>query len=218
MCTEDSLDQSKLGIEIIFGSYTLNDAIAPWSALVKRIRFLSSLKQADLAKELGVDQCSVSRWERGTHLPDVLVQKRLRDMLRRLEPTIDTSFVEQAPAIVIVSRMEKVGFVSAMSPAAAAAYRLNPPETRDLLIYDITSDSKRAFLEAIDSTPAWRNGEIAMWNVVLRRLDGNWAQFTGSPIGSTGFFMCIGAAVPPPSQCTDKDYLLTLNPFDELCN
>ena len=62
--------------------------VTPWPGLVKRVRFLSSLKQDDLAQHLGVDQGTVSRWERGTYAPDIPVQKRLRDMLHRLEPAI----------------------------------------------------------------------------------------------------------------------------------
>ncbi len=69
-------------------------ALTPWPALVKRLRFLSSLKQDELAQQLGVDQATVSRWERGTYAPDIPVQKRLRDMLHRLEPIIGPAAVE----------------------------------------------------------------------------------------------------------------------------
>jgi len=150
----------------------LDSFVAPWPALIKRIRFLSSLKQAELAEALGVDQCSVSRWERNLCIPDKSVQQRLRDMLRGLEPVIDRAFVEQAPAIVIVSRMESAGFVCAMSPAAAAAYQLTPKESRDHLIYEAASESARGVMEALDSNSAWRHGEISMWRAVLRRADG----------------------------------------------
>ncbi len=60
------------------------DAVTPWPRLVKRVRFLSSLKQDELAQQLSVDQGTVSRWERGTSAPGIPVQKRLRDMLHRL--------------------------------------------------------------------------------------------------------------------------------------
>ena len=196
----------------------MDNAITPWPAHVRRIRFLLGLKQADLAEQLGVDQCTVSRWERNLCIPETSVQRRVRDMLRRLEPAISRSFIEEAPSIVVIGRMESVGLISAASPAATAPYQLNATEMRDLSVYDITSESTRGFMEAVDSNPAWRHGEIAMWNVVLRRPDGNWARFTGAPIGNMGFFLGIGGAVPPPHGFADKDYQLTFQAFDELCD
>ncbi len=102
------------------------DSFAPWPRLIKRIRFLSSLKQADLAEELGVDQTSVSRWERNLCIPETPVQKRLRDMLRRLEPMVNRSFIEHAPGLVGLGRMESAGNISAGSSAFGAAFQLAP--------------------------------------------------------------------------------------------
>jgi len=192
--------------------------IPPWPALVRRIRFLSGLKQADLAEQLEVDQCTVSRWERNLCIPDTPVQKRVRDMLRRLEPGISRRFIEEAPGIVTIGRMDAIGVVAAASRAGAAAYHRTPKEMRDLTIYDITSESVRGFLDAIDSNPAWRHGEISMWQVTMQRPDGNWSRFTFTPFGNTGHCISIGVVVPPPQGFADKDYQLTFQSFDELCD
>ena len=191
---------------------------SPWPSLVKRLRFLSSLKQADLAELLGVDPTSVSRWERNLCIPDTSVQKRVRDMLGRLEPAIDRRFVEEAPGIVAIGRMDASGVIVAASPAIAAAYHRTPIEMRDLAVYDMSPESTRGFMEELEANPAWRHGEIAMWNVVVRGPDGTWAGITGSPIGNTGFVMSFGGAVPPPHGFENKDYQLTFQSFDELCD
>ena len=196
----------------------MDDYVAPWRALVKRVRFLASLKQADLAETLGVDQTSVSRWERNLCVPDFPVQKRLRDLLRKLEPAIGRNFIEQAPGIVSIGRVESVGFISAASIAGAAQCQLTQAEIRNRLIYDVPSESARRFLETIDSIPEWRQGELAMFRAALRRPDGVWAQYTCSPIGRTGLYMCMGTVAPPPKDFTDKDFGLSLNPYDELCD
>lgn len=194
------------------------DALTTWPALVRRLRLLSSLSQCEVAQQLCVDQDTVDRWEWGTYVPDIPMQKRLCDMMRRVEPAIDKRFVEQAPAMVLVSRMHPAGFISAMSPAVAAAYQRSPTEMRDSLIYDMTSESIRGFLEALDSNPAWCHGEVIMWNAVVLRPDGNWARYTGSPIGHTGSFMAAGGVIPRPENYTDKTYQLTLKSYDEMCD
>ena len=144
------------------------------------------------------------------------MQKRLRDMLHRLEPAIDRNFIEQTPAIMLVSRVLEMRFVAVMAAPAAAPYRSTAAEMSKRRVDDITSPSIRGFIEELDVNPAWRNGEISMWQAVLRRVDGSWCQFTGTPIGGTGFFMCIGSMIPPPNEFSDKDYQLTLNSYDEM--
>jgi transcriptional regulator with XRE-family HTH domain len=195
----------------------LDQFVAPWPRLVKRLRFLSTLKQADLAEKLGVDQTSVSRWERGLSAPDFPVQKRLRDMLRRAEPVINRSFIEHAPGLVVVARVESTGNIFAGSAAFGAAFQLSPAECRDRVIYDLTSEGGRAALEAIDATPEWRHGEISMWSATLRRVDGKWTRFTNTPIGGSGSCMSIGHAVSQPDGFTSKDFEITFTPYDELC-
>jgi len=198
----------------------LGNAAAPWPALVKHIRFLSRLKQADLARKLGVDKRSVSRWERGLNVPDFPTQKRLRDMLRSLEPVINRSFIEHAPGNMGIGRIVSVGFVAAASETAAALFGRTPAEMRDQWTYDLMLEDEGglAFMELIDSTPGWRQGEIATFSVTVQLLDGSCARFIGTPIGGTGLYMCIGGAVPRPKEFTFKDFACTLQPYDELCN
>ncbi len=196
----------------------MDNAITPWPALVRRIRFLSGLKQEDLAEQLGVDPTTVSRWERNLCIPDTSVQKRVRDMLRRLEPAISRSFVEHSPGLVVVARLESTGYISALSPAGAAPYNRTPKEMRDLKIYDITSESARGFFDEIDSNTAWRHGEISMLQVIVRRPDGNWVRFNFTPIGNTGHSITIGVVVPPPHRFADKDFQVTFQSYDELCD
>ena len=87
----------------------------PWPALVRRLRFISNLKQTDLADLLGVEQGTVSRWERATYVPDIPVQRRIRDMLHRLEPAIPvagsglvlfTAGLSQTPPAIDTSQCE----------------------------------------------------------------------------------------------------------------
>jgi len=48
---------------------------------LRRVRVANGLTQAAFAELMGVEQATVSRWERGTHQPDPQTQDRIRDLL-----------------------------------------------------------------------------------------------------------------------------------------
>lgn len=207
-----------MGGEIIFGGYGLDNAITPWPALVRRLRILSGLKQADLAEQLGVDQCTVSRWERNLCIPDTSVQKRVRDMMYKLEPGIDRSFIENAPAIIAVSTIGNAGLAKCMSRLASGTFLRTPAEMRNIEVYGFATDSLNNILNELNGDAAWRNGEIASWRGVMRQINGVWVKFSAAPIGQSGLCMWICAFLTPPEAALKDDFQLTVYPFDELCD
>ena len=192
------------------------DAVTPWPGLVKRLRFLSSLKQDELAQQLGVGQGTVSRWERGTCVPDIPVQKRMRDMMYRLEPAIDRAFVEEALALVAVTRIGNAGHIECMSRLVSATYQRSPAEMRNIECYSFTTHSIRKVLLGLNANEAWCNGEVASWQVVMQQCDGSWAQFSGAPLGRSGLCMWIGGFATPPETPLKDGFQLIVNPFDEM--
>jgi tetratricopeptide (TPR) repeat protein len=60
----------------------------PWNVLLRLARRNRQWSQAELAERLNANEGTVSRWERGTHIPEKQFQRRLR----KLFPTIDFRF------------------------------------------------------------------------------------------------------------------------------
>ncbi|MCY1315164.1 Helix-turn-helix domain protein [compost metagenome] len=60
-----------------------------WRGQLRRYRKARGFTQAALAELLGVEQATVSRWECGTHEPELGVQRRLRDMIYGRGPGSD---------------------------------------------------------------------------------------------------------------------------------
>ena len=69
-----------------------------WRTSVKRLRLLLGVTQAHFAENLGVDQGTVSRCECGLVTPELGIQKRLRDMMRTVQPAINARASERMPA------------------------------------------------------------------------------------------------------------------------
>ncbi|AWY09155.1 transcriptional regulator [Ruegeria phage vB_RpoS-V10] len=63
-----------------------------WMNIVKNARLRNGLKQDALAAYLGVDQGTVSRWERGASSPTLSLQKAVLDKLEKLSPTCSVLF------------------------------------------------------------------------------------------------------------------------------
>ena len=193
------------------------DAVTPWPGLVKRLRFLSSLKQDELAQQLSVDQGTVSRWERGTYAPDIPVQKRLRDMLHRLEPTIQPAAVEAMPVPAILYSAEHIGLSVAASQPYADVFNKRTEEMRDLMIRDNWSESIRSMWDALTASDAWKSNDIAFGVATFFLPNQKWGRFTLMPLGGASLLLATGVEIPPPDDLKPDDFKLTITTKDELC-
>ena len=147
------------------------EVFSPWPALVRRLRFVSNLKQSELAQRLSVDQVTVSRWERGIHVPDIWVQKRLRDMLHRLEPGIHPAAIEAMPVRAIIYCADNMGLVCAASRQMAKEHAFKPADMRYLNISAMWPDSVREMHEMLEATDAWRSGDVALVGAKIFRIN-----------------------------------------------
>ena len=72
---------------------------------LRQARIARGLSQTELAEAMGVDQATVSRWERGTQLPDLPLQTRLREFLfrgRAIQDAMVYHFVRSSPGMRIL--------------------------------------------------------------------------------------------------------------------
>ena len=64
------------------------------AAEVRKIREARAWTQRDLARELGTDAVTVSRWERGVAHPRSAVRRHLAQLIIEAGPRVHTPFVE----------------------------------------------------------------------------------------------------------------------------
>jgi len=100
-----------------------------WPSLIKAFRKTHGLKQEVLAILLGVDQTTISRWERGRDRPSLSMQKRLRDRMWKREDSALEASVRMArfspllstvvdPDSKVIETSQSYGTRFALAPAA----------------------------------------------------------------------------------------------------
>lgn len=97
-----------------------------WADQLRRHRRVHGMTQSALAETLGVEQATVSRWERGVHQPELGVQRRLRDILHKPSDRADRMVRHRIlNAISAVKIADRTARNFAASQAAGRLHGLN---------------------------------------------------------------------------------------------
>ena len=151
-----------------------------WSGILKRYRRANGLTQAALAELLDVEQATVSRWERNFHKPDISIQKRLRDMMRKQPDGMASVIKHRVQCCLSATKLSnRNGHNVAASPAAAMLHRVSQPVLASCDYRPYFSDLLATqWQAAIDS--GFFDGEIASIRVynIWNPIDGG-PQVTG---------------------------------------
>lgn len=128
-----------------------------WRDLIRGHRRRNGLKQEVLALQLGVNQATISRWERGVDEPNVAMQRRLRDVLfgKRRENLVADNLLRNP---VVIAEVQNPGsVVVGHSPGALHAHKgLSPLGLR---YRDTTIESSLLYED--DLTAQFWRGEVA---------------------------------------------------------
>lgn len=190
--------------------------IETWPSLIKRTRFAYSLSQSQLGDILGVDQGTISRWERATTTPELDIQKRIRDMLRRHDPSLSVAGIARLPTVSALVYQDNISKIRAISKIAAAAYNMTPEEAIDKdFAYVLPASILRSYAEIMDHA-AWRNCEAAGYETVLKRGDGQWYQCLGLIVGPSNIVTWNAAPTKPPPDARRAITAAKVITLDEL--
>ena len=192
------------------------DAVSPWPALIKRLRFLSSLKQGELTQQLGVDQGTVSRWERGVYVPDIGLQQVLRERLRTLQPVISPEYIEQLPTLTGINYLP-FDRIKAWSEPAASAYGRTAVEMREARPEGILADGCLQIGQALRDSPEWMHGQACSYRAIVERPGDECVEIRGTPINGTGFFLWNGVIIERPPGFIRGRCHIEFETYDEIC-
>lgn len=151
-----------------------------WGVHVRRLRQARGWKQTALADYLGVDQATISRWERGLQVPDLTMRVKLRDLVRRALPDADRMALMPVTASphMAVAVDNGLRIVAASEPAAerwGVAHRMLPGKS----LTPFLSPDLTWALDQIDQAGFWR-GEVAVARAVASAEDFDGRAFYGT--------------------------------------
>jgi len=133
-----------------------------WPTLLREFRKRHGVSQAAFAERLGVDQTSVSRWERGTDSPRLSVRARIRDLIRtQSAPRQDAAVLARVRYAAWPTTLVSRGAVFLeINASAIAEAGLGQRELRGSSIYGAFGDETDAVTENWERTGIF-SGEIA---------------------------------------------------------
>jgi len=185
-----------------------------WQILLKRVRFAYSLGQKQLAEKLGVDQTTISRWERGIITPDVDIQRTVREMLRKHDPSLSSEAIAMLPIVTALVYQDNIAKLRAVSAVAASAHGMTVEEALEADFEKLLPDSILRANADIMEHPAWRKGEAAGFETLHRRNDKLWYRCVGLIVGPSNIVQWTAApTIPPPNPRSEivKSRVITLD-------
>lgn len=189
-----------------------------WPALIKRLRFLAGVTQVQFAEMISIEQGTISRWERGVHVPDMSVQKYLRDMLCKLEPALPPGAIEAMPHTALLYCTHTSGLLVCCSHTVAGDHQMCAKDMRYMNLAPHWPDSVQEMHDTIEGSDAWRDGEIALVRAKIYRIDNNWCDVTGMPVNGSGLFFYTGIPSNAPAEISTNNCEITILTKDEMCS
>ena len=111
--------------------------MSDWVNLIRRYRKLHGLTQAAFSELIGVEQATVSRWERGWHVPELEIQRRLRDLIWKKSAGSDALLFHRVRGSLSPTKLaNKSGKNFAASRLAARLHGVDPGTLCKIDLYE----------------------------------------------------------------------------------
>jgi PAS domain S-box-containing protein len=139
-----------------------------WAGQLRRFRRRRALTQMAFAELMGVDQTTVSRWESGRQVPELGMQRRLRDLVRRVEPRDEVllkHWIDTSVGYTVLCDEDRI--IRAASPSFCDIHGVSPNEVVGMSSRPVfTAELEQMLWTAIDH--GFFEGEVASVTVVCR--------------------------------------------------
>ncbi len=185
---------------------------SPLPFMVRRARLIRGETQRDFAIHMGVDQATVSRWERSKIEPTPANLGEIRRIIATAEPCHSRAYIEAAPTIKYMCQRDNFLKPLVISRGLAEAAGFDPDDViRNPEPY--MKEGIRRLNKAVQSDTRWERGEIAFFEARLfaQQLR-EWVSAIGAPLAETNAALIEAAPDPNP----EEEFWVKLTPFEEM--
>ncbi len=183
---------------------------SPLPFMVRRARLIRGETQRDFAIHMGVDQATVSRWERSKSEATPANFAEIRRIIATAEPSYSLDYVRAAPTIKYMCAINDFSKTVAASTGLLEALGVDREEAIDGLI--ATADEAERVAGTVIGDPRWLAGRIAFFEANFkahhRYGENRWFRTIGAPLSEAKAMLWEGVLVDDP-----LDFMVKLTPF-----
>ena len=179
--------------------------------MCRRARLIRGETQAAFARHMGVDQASVSRWERKKGEPEAANIAEVRRIITTAEPCHSLDYVRAAPTIKYVCAIDDFDKRIAASKGLLEALGVDREEALDEMVRS-DADERERVVETVIGDPRWLRGEIAFFEANFKAHhhygENLWFRTIGAPLAEARAVLWEGVLQSEPLEFSVK-----LTPF-----
>ena len=185
---------------------------SPIPFMVRRARLIRGETQREFAIHMGVDQATVSRWERSKSEPVPANLGEIRRIVSTAEPYHSRAYIEAAPTIKYMCQRDNFLKPLVISRGLAEAAGFDPDDViRNPERY--MKEGMRRLNKAVQSDARWERGGIAFFEARFFAPNlGDWVRAIGAPLAETNAALIEAAPDPNPKE----EFWVKLTPFEEM--
>jgi transcriptional regulator with XRE-family HTH domain len=185
---------------------------SPTPFMVRRARLIRGETQGEFASHMGVEQATVSRWERSKGEPTPAHLGEIRKIIATAEPCHSRAYIEAAPTIKYMCQRDNFLKPLVISRGLAEAAGFDPDDViRNPEPY--MKEGIRRLNKALQSDTRWEHGEIAFFEArFFAQQLGEWVRAIGAPLAETNAALIEAAPDPNPKE----EFWVKLTAFEEM--
>lgn len=181
----------------------------PAPLMVRRARVIRGETQGEFANFLGVDDSTVSRWERGKVSPGAAILQTISEIVQRSDPTRSEAYIARSPLMQIICRYDDFNETVHVSRGIIEAHDLTPDNWDYQWFKTLWTPHDERVNLLVQTDPRWQNQQIAF--------------FETQHHSSIGWIRTIAAPLPDPREILwegtmatgdDLEFWVRLTPYE----
>jgi len=187
---------------------------SPITFMVRRARLIRGETQGEFAVHMGVDQATVSRWERSKSEPTPAKLGKIRKIISVAEPSHSAAYIMSSPTFKYLCKLDDFSKPLLLSKGLLEAFGV---ALEDVLENPqaFWAEGAQRVNEAVQADPRWRRGEIAFFEAIHKanptRLPNRWWRTIGAPVAEANAMLWEGVLDPKPNE-----FWIQMTPFEVL--
>lgn len=183
----------------------------PIPFMVRRARVIRGETQEEFANFLGVDDSTVSRWERGKVEPHSATLRAISEIVQRADPSHSEAYIARSPLMQIICRYDDFRETVQVSRGIMEAHHLTPDHWDYRWFKTVWTPDDERVNQLVHADPAWQNQKIAFFETQHYATIG-WIRTIAAPLPDPRGILWEGTM----ATGDDLEFWVRLTPYESV--